>query len=188
MVINFRLSYAVIVICIACTLTGCSGQSAVIPLEKDEAYLRSEFCIPEDIVMVSLWRSSDTPGWFGREGLRMVGEFQLSDLQTDRFVQDAGDCEWDYGQLPDNVDLYSSPPSEIPENIVEGFYFCTVTFYGEWVDGEWKSNGVMSDPAILPCSDHEQMSDIYGEQFDHYRVGILDIATGKMIVVFKNYY
>ena len=181
------LACQLVLICLACVTTGCVGLDGTVTPADDEAYLRREFSIPTDIPMVSLWRSSDTPGWYGREGLRVVGEFQLSSAQIEGFAQ-ASDRGWEPLPMPGVVYTVREPPEELPMDVEEGMFFCTLLYYGEWVDGEWQATGAMDSSVTVRCDDYLRMKETYGERFDHYRAGILDTDTGRMIVVLKNYY
>jgi hypothetical protein len=137
--------------------------------------MREEFSIPTEVKLVSLWRSSDQPGTFGREGLRIIAEFQVTDLQKPDFVQRAMIHGWKPLPMPKNIYSLPKPPVDIPKDIQEGLCFCSV-----WVSGRWVG-GKKQESRTLACEDAP-------EKFDHYRVGLLDIGAGKITVVYQNYY
>jgi len=153
-------------------LSGCTRN---VSLAEDESRIREEFSIPPEVKLVSLWRSSDQPGTFGREGLRMVGEFQLTDNQKENFVRRAINHDWKSLPMPKNIYTFPKPPVELPKGVQEGLRFCSVCVHGLWVDGK------KQESRTLGCEDAP-------EKFDHYRVGLLDIGAGKIIVVYQNYY
>jgi hypothetical protein len=155
-----------------CLLSGCTRK---VPLAEDESRIREEFSIPPEIELVSLWRSSDQPGTFGREGLRMVAEFQLTDQQKENFVRRAINHGWRSLPMPKNIHSFRKPPVELPKDAQEGLCFCSV-----WVSGRWV-NGKKQESKTFDCEDAP-------EKFDDYRVGLLDIGAGKIMVVYQNYY
>jgi hypothetical protein len=55
------------------TVASCS------PRHSDESAIRDEFEIPSAAKVVSFKAQPEKPGWFGREGLKIVITFQLSD-------------------------------------------------------------------------------------------------------------
>jgi hypothetical protein len=153
-------------------LSGCTRN---VSLAEDESRIREAFSIPPEVKLVSLWRSSDQPGTFGREGLRMVGEFRLTDQQKEDFVRRAISHGWKSLPIPKNIYRFRKPPVELPKDGQEGLCFCSVWVNGLWVDGK------KQESRTLGCEDAP-------ERFDHYRMGLLDIGAGKIIVVYQNYY
>lgn len=158
------------------------GCSRTISPAQDEARLRQEFSIPATAKTVSLWRNLDQPGTFGREGLRLVGKFQLSREELEKFMQESTRQGWKPSPLPTNVETFRSPPQELPQNIPNGMSFCSVWFYGGWVNGQKKEDKTVA------CEDLPRKPEFSAKEFHHYRAGVLDARSGDMVVVLQNYY
>jgi methionine salvage enolase-phosphatase E1 len=153
-------------------LFGCTRS---ISPSQDESLIRREFFIPDEVKMVSIWRSSDRPGTFGREGLRIVAEFQLNTQQKEDFLKKAQGYGWKRLPKPNNINSFRYPPEELPKNVKEGMYFCYVHISGKWIAGK------KQEEKKIACEDIK-------ENFDSYRIGLFDIETGKINIVFQNYY
>ena len=152
---------------------GCDGK---ISPSQDELQIRKEFHIPSDAALVSFWRSSDQPGTFGREGLRLVAEFQFTDQQKEAFAVKSPDVGWKPLPVPEKVNRFPHPPPvEIFQNAHEGAFFCSVAVFGKWVKGK------KQEDQILSCEEAP-------ETFDHYRLAVFDRATGRIKIVSQNYY
>lgn len=164
-----------------------SISSQVVPEQVDASWMLEEFSLPADLTLVSLWRSSDTPGWYGRQELRMVGDFRFTPAQLADFQGSASDSGWYPGPLPAWVAGFPKPPEELPA-LVGGLSYCTVTYFGTWEGDTWHAGGSMDTSVDVNCFDYPDEIATYGETFDHYRVGVIDLETGQVELVFQNYY
>jgi len=148
-------------------LAGCSG-----PAREDEARLRADFGIPPQVALSSLAATPKSAGWFGREGLRVVGRFQLSAQQ----VREAESTwlrapRWQPLPLPGAISTLRPPPEDLlGHGGAPGLYQC---FVGVWRTGQ--------SFAPYPCSAPPP-------KFDEYRVAVFVPQRGEIVAVAKNYY
>ena len=109
---NFNFKHTLSFICFFFLLVFFSGcyQLNIKPI--DEKNVRNQLHLPVDVKLVKLESSPKTPGWFGREGLRIYAVFQFNDKQFNEYVQKINNQQgWDpeayIDYSPNKADSYS---------------------------------------------------------------------------------
>lgn len=155
----------------AALVQACSSPAPTAPAPaSDEVTLRTVLGLPASTRLIHLASDPRAGGTFGREGLRIVAELEIppSDLST--FLAAARARPRWTTALPATVGTMRQGPTEIPASAHVALAYCEA---GAWIVGTTFSTE--------PC-------DPLPPRLDRYRVAVIDGVTGRVHVVFKNYY
>lgn len=145
-------------------LAGCSKAP------DDEAWVRRELGVPAQAHLISLEAEPKRGGTFGREGLRVAAQFELTPDEAAK----AAISFRDGGRWRRSFDV--SAVAGLPGFPSEGFGGVRPSLLYCWVAAQ--EAGSMRE---LPC-------DLAPQKVVYFRYAVFDPQAGRLAAVFKNYF
>ena len=151
-----------------CAITGCGEEGP--PPRSDEAWLRSDFRIPDAARRVTLQAVPAGMGTIGREALRIFAAFEMTREDFDKYRQQFRPADWQPLPMAPKIKYFNEAPTELTRFTSHGFYFC--------------------DVATSDAKDKWQLISTAGStnRIERYRIILLDDASSQIHIVYKQYH
>lgn len=145
-------------------LSACTSQDA-----SDQAALRRLFSLPNDVQIVHYEGFPSQVGFGQREGLYLVAHYQLTPEQVSVWANDAP-AGWEPLPMPMEVQAQMDAfRFEALRDGQEGYYFCRTA-----------GDNVLHAKETRPCTAVKDPLDLIA--------GVVDLATGEMVVQVQSFY
>ena len=167
-----KIAESALVLAVVLTMAGCDRQP---PDYKalDEETLRSELSIPKSAALLTYQCDpSITPGFYGREGLRIFAVFQLDKASLQAYRANVRPDEWKETPVPDELLDLKYGPEELAAVDVKGYFLADIAAWVNKSTPPWQAYHALGIPKHIA----------------RYRVVVTDTNSSKLFIVSKNYY